>query len=75
MSIKVEIKSTDKPEIARSYPYIGLFRSTGVIVLFTAPKTGFALTRSAWYDIGSHHDSWFEADAEIFDGTVTLSND
>ncbi len=75
MSIKVEIKSADKPEIARDYPYLGLFRSSGVVVLFTAPKTGFALTRSDWYDIGRHCYSWIEADAEIFDGTVTLFND
>lgn len=69
--MKVEVIKTKNDEL--SYPYLGYFKSTGRVVLFTEKDTGVEIFGS--YGTGHYSESWCESDAVPFQGEIVLSND
>jgi hypothetical protein len=75
--IKIKIKApnpAEKPKI--KYPYIGVSVFNGNIVLFTEPGKGTVLSCDETESyVGYMTDNWDEHNYELFNGSITLSND
>ena len=59
------------------YPYLKINRNTGVVVLFTERNKGTCVyqTPKGSDEVGDHLVCWEERNFELFNGTITLSND
>lgn len=69
--MKTKVKNWE----AREYPCLKLSREDGIIVLFSAPKTGMVVCNNGNYQTGYYSTSWAENDLFIlFAGTLELSN-
>jgi hypothetical protein len=60
-----------------SYPYLKINRNTGCVVLFTEKDKGTCVYQSptSTGELGDHLSCWEERNFELFNGTITLSND
>lgn len=79
MSVEITLKSTEEPKKKLEFPilmqYVGLSTDKEeLIVLFTAPTKGIALSSRLFME----NDSWYDADDarfwKPFNGEITLKN-
>lgn len=69
-TLKQEIKPTPPP-----YPYIGLGKRYGTVVLFSAPESGTVLHVGAGYNkLGAFIMTWAEETFTPLVGEITLRN-
>ncbi len=72
--MKVEVKE-NKVKPTRKYPYLGIRKESGAIVLFISELTGTTIVGGRHNKVGKFSESWYEPDFTLFEGTITLSND
>ena len=60
-----------------SDPYLKINRNTGAVVLFAERNKGTCVyqTPKGSGEVGDHLVCWEERNFELFNGTITLSND
>lgn len=71
--IKSEVRETPT-EKKRNYPYLGIFKTADVIVLFERERTGVCVGGEG-KKLAMHSSCWVEADFEPLQGQVILSNE
>ena len=57
------------------YPCLMKAKSNGFIVLFTNVNTGVIIDGKNIWSIGHYSKNWPEGLFEVFEGSITLSND
>ena len=73
MKIEVTIK---KANALPTYPYLGIRKDVGLIVLFIKAESGVCLNKGTTGSTdGEYCTTWAERLFTPFNGTVTLSND
>lgn len=72
--MKIEVKQNEA-KASPKYPYIGVSKDSGIIILFTGPDSGVCLNKGiSKYIEGEYCNNWAESNFEPFNGTVILSN-
>lgn len=85
MTAKAIVTTQPPPPPPRTYPWVGISLTAGVIVWFTGPFQGVVVGRdrdaprsvgpgSGSFDIGSTAHTWHAENFVTFTGTVTISN-
>ena len=59
--IEVTINEKEDKEAAKKYPYVGIDKSNGTMVLFIGAKTGVSLISEFW-GVGNYDTCWAEDD-------------
>jgi len=71
MKIEVTIK---KANALPTYPYLGIRKDVGLIVLFIKAETGVVIRGTIHNNVGEYSNDWHETKFTPFEGTITLSN-
>jgi hypothetical protein len=73
--MKIEVKENEAKAL-RKYPYLGIYKETGVVVLFTDTRSGFCLEKgTSSNEEFKYSDTWGEQNFVLFDKKIILSND
>ncbi|MCZ7645272.1 MAG: hypothetical protein M5U26_08310 [Planctomycetota bacterium] len=80
--MKTIVETTQRRKLNRTYPYLGIYRPTGEIVLFATPDAGIVLRAGdpkgipeESHPAGYFGDCWLENRFDVFEGSITLCND
>lgn len=65
---KTEVEQVDE------YPCLKI-SNKGNIVLFIGREAGTCIHTAAFHEVGEYRGNWEESNFELFNGTVSLSND
>ena len=65
-----------KPQPTSLYPYLGISRNTGAVVLFYRRSAGVLLVKGSGNttEVGYQSESWSESDFEKFTAQIILEN-